>query len=258
MTDELPIFELSGRVAMVTGAARGIGRATALALAAAGADVALGVRKDADGEELGKRIMAMGRRAHAVTMDVTDIKASAEALDRAAAVLGPIDVLVNNAGGGVADMAIDVTPQDFDRVMALNVRSAFFLSQHFARRLIERGLAGAIVNVSSQAGLVALPGEPAYCIAKAAVSHMTRCLAVEWGEKNIRVNAVCPTFIETPGTAEALADADFRADTIGRIAALKRLGAPVEVAGAIVFLASPAASLVTGHNLAVDGGWTIR
>jgi 2-deoxy-D-gluconate 3-dehydrogenase len=121
----------------------------------------------------------------------------------------------------------------------------------------ERGT-GSIVNIASQAGLVALPGEAPYCISKAAVVHLTRCLAVEWGELGIRVNAVAPTFIETDGTSAALADAAFRADTVERVAALHRIGVPSEVSGAVVFLASPAASLITGQTLAIDGGWTAR
>lgn len=124
--------------------------------------------------------------------------------------------------------------------------------------MIRAGNGGRIVNLSSQAAFVALPGEPVYCLAKAAVSHMTRCLAVEWGEHQITVNAVAPTFIETPGTSQALADAVFRADTLARIAALHRIGQPNEVSGAVVFLASPAASMITGHTLVIDGGWTVR
>jgi 2-deoxy-D-gluconate 3-dehydrogenase len=163
---------------------------------------------------------------------------------------------VDNAGGSIRADALEVTEEDFEAVWALNVRSTFFLAQHAARLMRDRG-GEAVVNVASQAGLVALPGEPSYCVAKAAVVHMTRCLAVEWGPLGIRVNAVAPTFIETHGTAPLLTDEGFRAATVERIAALHRIGTPDEVSPAVVFLASPAASMVTGHTLVVDGGWTL-
>lgn len=250
-------FDLTGQVAFVTGAARGLGRAIALDLAAAGADVVLGMRDPAHDHGLADEIAGLGRRVLPLAMDVTDLTRSRAAIDAAVDEFGALDILVNNAGGGINAAAIDVTEEDFDAVWALNTRSTFFISQHAARHMIGAG-GGAIVNVASQAGLVALPGEASYCTAKAAVVHLTRCLAVEWGDHGIRVNAVAPTFIETDGTADALSDPAFRADTVERIAALHRIGVPREVSGAVVFLASPAASLVTGQTLAIDGGWTAR
>ena len=250
-------FDLTGQTALVTGAARGLGRAIALSLAEAGADVALGVRDASSDGGLAAEIRALGRRALPLSMDVTDLAQSRAAIDAAVAEFGRLDILVNNAGGGIGGAAIDVTEKDFDAVWSLNTRSTFFLSQQAARHMRAAG-GGAIVNIASQAGLVALPGESSYCVSKAAVIHLTRVHAVEWGEYGIRVNAVAPTFIETDGTAAALSDPAFRADTIERIAALHRIGVPTEVSGAVVFLASPAASLVTGQTLAIDGGWTAR
>jgi 2-deoxy-D-gluconate 3-dehydrogenase len=250
-------FSLAGQTALVTGASRGLGRAIALQLAASGANVALGVRDAAQDDGLVAEIEALGVSAIAVGMDVTDLAGSRAAIDATIEGFGRLDILVNNAGGGIGAAALDVTEDDFDAVWALNTKSTFFLSQHAARLMKDAG-GGSIVNIASQAGLVALPGESSYCIAKAAVVHLTRCLAVEWGELGIRVNAVAPTFIETDGTSEALSDAAFRADTVERIAALHRIGVPTEVSGAVAFLASPAASLITGQTLAIDGGWTAR
>jgi NAD(P)-dependent dehydrogenase (short-subunit alcohol dehydrogenase family) len=249
--------DMTGSVAVVTGAARGIGRAIALDLARAGADIGIGLRDPGSDDSLVDEIRALGRRALPLAMDVTDLDASRAALDRVVRELGSLDVLVNNAGGGIGGDAIDVTEQDFDAVWALNTRSTFFLSQHAAKHMRDAG-GGSIVNVASQAGLVALPGESSYCVSKAAIIHLTKCLAVEWGQFGIRVNAVAPTFIETDGTAGALADPVFRADTVERIAALHRIGKPGEVSAAVTFLASSAASLITGHTLVIDGGWTAR
>jgi len=251
-------FDLTGRTALVTGAARGLGRAIALALADAGADVALGMRDETADHGLVAEIAAKGRRALPLQMDVTNLKQGYAAIDAAIAAFGGLDILVNNAGGGVPERPVeDYSEADFDQVVDLNVRSSFFLTQHAGKHMLARGK-GAIVNMGSQAGAVALPGEAVYCLSKAAVSHMTRCFAVEWGKNNVRVNCVAPTFIATDGTEAMLARPDFHAEVIERIAALHRIGEPREVADAVVFLASDAASLITGQTLLIDGGWTAR
>ncbi|MEP0324822.1 SDR family NAD(P)-dependent oxidoreductase [Bauldia litoralis] len=255
---EFPSFDLSGQTALVTGAARGLGRAISLALAHAGADVALGLRVAGTGDDLVAEIEAMGRKALPLAMDVTNLDEVRAAVDTAAEHFGHIDILVNNAGGGAPETpAEDVSEADFDSTVAANLKGTYFTSQAVGRVMIRQKY-GRIINLSSQAGHVALPGESVYCMTKAGISHLTKCLAVEWGKHNITVNAVAPTFFETPGTEEMLSDPDFRADVIERIAGLHRLGKPVEVAGVVVFLASPAAAMVTGDSIMIDGGWTAR
>ncbi len=170
---------------------------------------------------------------------------------------GRLDILVNNAGLGPANLAEDVNEADFDLTFDVNVKGVFFASQAAGRVMIRQGH-GRIIHLSSQAGFIALPTESVYCISKAAVAHLARCLAVEWGGHGITVNAVAPTFIRTDGTAADLADPTFHAEVVERIAGLHRVGEPMDVAGAVVFLASPAASLITGTTLLVDGGWTAR
>jgi NAD(P)-dependent dehydrogenase (short-subunit alcohol dehydrogenase family) len=254
---EYPRFRLDGQVALVTGAARGLGHAAALALAEAGADVALGLRDATTGDDVSSAIQALGRRAVPLQMDVTDLAQVSAAVDQAVARLGRLDILVNNAGLGPENPAEAVSEPDFDLTCAVNLKGTFFVSQAVGRVMIRQGR-GRIINLSSQAGFVALPGESVYCMTKAAIAHLTKCLAVEWGPHGITVNAVAPTFILTPGTAPALDNPAFSADVIERIAALHRVGQPMDVAGAIVFLASPAASLITGHTILIDGGWTSR
>ncbi|MGC1162175.1 MAG: glucose 1-dehydrogenase [Candidatus Sulfotelmatobacter sp.] len=257
MPNDFPRFDLTGEVALVTGAARGLGRAISLALAHAGADVALGLRDVITGRELASEIESTGRRALPLQMDMTRLADISAAVDHTVAHFGRLDILVNNAGVGPENVAENVRADDFDLTLAVNLKGTFFASQAAGRVMI-RQQRGCIVNMSSQAGFVALPTESIYCMTKAAIAHLTKCLALEWGKHNIRVNAVAPTFIRTPGTEPALADPAFRADVIERIAGLHRIGEPMEVAGAVVFLASPAASLITGHTILIDGGWTAR
>jgi NAD(P)-dependent dehydrogenase (short-subunit alcohol dehydrogenase family) len=254
---EFPRFDLEGQIALVTGAARGIGRAIALALAQAGANVALGLRLAGTADDLVGEIEAMGRKATAVAMDVRRLEQIGPGVDEVTRTFGRLDILVNNAGLGPSAPAEEVTEENFDLTFDVNVKGVFFASQAAGRVMIRQGY-GRIVSLSSQAGFVALPTESVYCMSKAAVAHMTKCLAVEWGRYGITVNAVAPTFIRTPGTEPDLADPAFEADVKERIAGLHRIGEPMDVAGGVVFLASPAASLVTGVTLLIDGGWTAR
>jgi len=254
---EYPQFALHGQVALVTAAARGLGRAISLALAHAGADVALGLRDINADSGLTAEITGLGRKALALQMDMSRMDQIFSAVDEAAKEFGRIDILVNNAGIAPENLAEHVSEKDFDETLAINLKGTFFASQAAGRVMI-RQKRGTIINMSSQAGFAALPTESIYCMTKAGIVHLTKCLAVEWGKHGITVNAVAPTFIRTPGTEAALSDPAFHADTLERIAALHRIGEPMEVAGAVVFLASPAASLITGETILIDGGWTAR
>ena len=251
----LPSFRLEGQTALVTGAARGLGRAIALALAEAGADVALGLRDAEQDAGVAAEIEALGRRALPLQMDMNNLDQIRSAVGAVPAQWGRLDLLVNNTGIAPTNLALDVREEDFDRTVNVNLKGTFFACQAAGKVMKQQG-GGRIINMSSQAGFVALQTESVYCMTKAGIAHLTRCLAVEWGPYHINVNAVAPTFIRTPGTEPALADPEFYAETVENIAALHRIGEPAEVAGAVVFLASPAAALITGHTLLIDGGWT--
>jgi NAD(P)-dependent dehydrogenase (short-subunit alcohol dehydrogenase family) len=254
MGSEMGKFGLEGRSALVTGAARGLGSAIALGLAQAGADVALGLRNAADGGELAARIEGLGQRVLRLQMDITRLDQIDSAVNQVASQWGRLDILVNNAGLGPPAAAEKVKESDFDLTLAVNLKGTFFASQAAGRIMIRQKF-GRIINLSSQAGFVALPTESVYCMTKAAIAHLTKCLAVEWAAHGITVNAVAPTFIRTPGTEKWLNDPAFKAELLRKIP-IGRVGEPTDVSGAVVFLASPAASLITGTTLMIDGGWT--
>ena len=256
MTNWKAAVDLSGKIALVTASARGIGRACALTLAEAGADVILGLREKSSGEGLAQEIRALGRQALPVQMDVTRMDQIQAAVAQGIAYFGRIDILVNNAGMGAPNPAEKVTEQDFDDTLAVNLKGTFFTCQAVGRHMIAQR-SGRIINIGSQAGTVALATESVYCMSKAAIAHLTKCLALEWAPYGITVNAVAPTFIATPGTVKWLADEAFRASVIARIP-LGRVGEPMDVARPVVFLASSAAALITGATLMIDGGWTIQ
>ena len=246
-----PSFRLDGRRALVTGAGRGIGLAAAGALADAGAHVTLAARSRAEIEAAAAAIRARGQKADTLVLDVTDLPAMQQSIARAE----PFNILVNNAGTNRPKPLVEVTVEDFDAIMGLNVRAAYFVAQAVARRLMDGKQPGSIINISSQMGHVGAARRTVYCASKHAVEGFTKAMAIELGPHNIRVNSVGPTFIETPLTRPFFENAAFKAEVLSKIK-LGRLGQLEEVTGAIVFLASEASSLITGSALVVDGGWT--
>ena len=245
---------LEGAHALVTGAGRGIGRGCALALAEAGATVTLVARSRDELEAVADEIGSRGGRAWAVAADVTDADEAENAVS-AAAEHGELSVCVNSAGTNRTGPTHEYDVGDFDLVVAANLRSTFLVCRAVGRLLLERGSGGRIVNISSQMGAVGYPGRAAYCASKHAVNGLTKALAVEWAPHGITVNAVAPTFIRTPLTEPMFENEAFAADVLRRLP-VGRIGEVDEVTGAVVFLASPDAGLITGHVLHVDGGWT--
>jgi NAD(P)-dependent dehydrogenase (short-subunit alcohol dehydrogenase family) len=245
-----PSFRLDGQVALVSGAGRGIGRGCALALADAGAEVIALSRTEAELLTLAREIEAAGGRARALVCDVTDTAAVRAAI----AGLERLDVLLNNAGSNQPQPFLEVEEAVLDRLLALNVKAAFVVAQAAARVMARSG-GGAIVNMSSQMGHVGGPKRTVYCATKHAIEGLTKAMAVDLAPYNIRVNAVAPTFVETPLTRPFFEDPAFKALVLDKIL-LGRLARIEEVAAAVVYLASPAAAMITGTSLLVDGGWT--
>ncbi len=250
----LPSMRLDGKVAVVTGAGSGIGKAVAVAEAGADCVACELPEKVEDLEAVCDEIRELGCRALPLPLRLPDLESIDAAVDGAVEEMGRIDVLVNNAGINIPRDALEVTEEDWDRVLDVNLKGLFFLSQRVARKMVATG-GGKIVNMASQNGVIGYYKRAAYCSSKAGVINLTRVLALEWAPYKINVNAVGPTFILTPLTQSTFDDPALRNDLLKRIP-LGRVGQPEDVVGAVVFLASPAADLVTGHTLMVDGGWT--
>jgi NAD(P)-dependent dehydrogenase (short-subunit alcohol dehydrogenase family) len=244
-------FRLDGKRALISGAGRGIGLAAAAALAEAGAHVTLAARSRDEIEAGAAEIRAAGGQAATMVLDVSDLDGVAAAI----AASDPFDILVNNAGMNRPQPFLDVSVTNFDAIMSLNVRSAFFMAQAVARQMVAAKNGGSIINVSSQMGHVGAASRSVYCASKWAMEGMTKAMAVELGPHNIRVNTLCPTFIETPMTKPFFANPSFKAAVVSKIK-LGRVGQVEDLTGAIVFLASSAAALMTGSALVIDGGWT--
>ena len=251
MLPKAPNFRIDGQRALVTGASRGVGLAAAVALAQAGAAVTLVARSESELKSVCAEMQAEGAKCDYLVLDVTD----SQAVNKQLGARGPFQILVNNAGMNRPKELVQLEDDDIDAVLNLNVKAAFYVTRVVTKGLLAAGLPGSVINVSSQMGWVGSPRRTLYCASKHAIEGMSKALAWELGHANIRVNTVCPTFIETAMTAGMFEDTAFRDWVTSRIA-LGRVGQVEEIMGAIVFLASAASSLVTGSALMLDGGWT--
>jgi 2-deoxy-D-gluconate 3-dehydrogenase len=249
------MFDLKDKIAIVTGASRGIGKTIALGIAKAGADVGLVARSSTELEKVAVQIRKLDRQAVPISFDLTKTEGIQSLVEEFTDQLGGLDILVNNAGINIPQDALDVTIEAWDQIMNLNLKASFFTAQAAGKTMIRRGRGGKIINISSQTGSVALIKRAAYCASKAGLNLMTKVLALEWAPHRILVNAVAPTFIETDLSEKFLADPQFREYALSKNL-LKRIGKPEDVLGAVLYLASPASSLVTGHILMVDAGWS--
>ncbi|MGQ9600209.1 MAG: SDR family NAD(P)-dependent oxidoreductase [Anaerolineae bacterium] len=254
MPIKFPDFSLTDKIAIVTGASTGLGYGSALALAHAGADVVVTSRSQERVEPVAAEIRQMGRRALPLVLEVTCLESIDAMVKMTLEHFGRIDILVNNAGINIPEPALDVTEEHWDRVLDTNLKGLFFCAQRVGRVMIAQG-GGKIINIASQMGFVGGKLRAAYCSSKGGVVQLTKVLAIEWARYGVNVNGVAPTFLRTPFTARMFEDEAFSQEVLRNIP-LGRIGEVEDVLGAILFLASPAADLITGHTLLVDGGWT--
>ena len=252
----LPSMRLDNQVAVVTGSGSGLGQAIAIAFAEAGATVVVTdlAQRLHNAKKTRDRIIQLGKKSVAVSLNVTSIRSIRRMVKKTIDEFGRIDILVNNAGVNISKPAVEVTEDDWDKVLDVNLKGVFFCCQEVGRKMIERRF-GKIINVASQNGVIGYYNRAAYCSSKAGVVNLTRVLAIEWASKNINVNAIGPTFVRTPLTDKLFQEESFTSEVLRRIP-LGRLGQPEDITGAVVFLASSAAQLITGHTLLIDGGWT--
>ena len=250
---KLPSFRLDGKNALITGAGRGIGMGASIALAESGANVTLVSRTEKELKDLTGHLNSQGFKASYEVLDVNNEDEVSNFINNAE----PFDILINNAGTNRPAKLIDTKIEDFDYVMSLNVRSVISLTKLVVKKMLDSNIKGSIINVSSQMGHVGGPNRTTYCSSKFAIEGFTKSLAIELGPDGIRVNAICPTFIQTPMTEPFLKDEDFKKSTVGMIP-IGRLGEVTDLMGPFVFLSSEASSLMTGSSMLVDGGWTAR
>ncbi len=251
----MDLFDLRGKVALVTGASRGLGRAMAKGLARAGADLVLCARNQADLATVAQEIMAMGRRAVSVYLDVLDAKSVEKMLERSLQEMGSIDILVNNAGINIRKSVVELAEEEWDKVLDTNLKGYFLVGRAVGRHMMDRG-GGKVINVASILGAVGLPNQVAYASSKGGVIQMTKVMALEWAPYHINVNAIAPTYFETPLVA-ALKNDPERYRFIVERTPMGRWGQPEELEGIVVFLASKASDFITGQTIFVDGGWTV-
>jgi 2-deoxy-D-gluconate 3-dehydrogenase len=254
MQDPLSRFRVEGKRALVTGGSKGIGAETAVVLAQAGADVAIVGRDRAGLAETAALVAPTGRRCVVIEADMRTVEGPQTAAAAALAAFGTVDILVNNAGIARLDPLQTLAPEAWDETMNVNLRAPYLLAQALVGKMMEQR-AGKIINVSSQAGVIALETHGAYCASKGGLNMLTKVMALEWGPHNIQVNAVCPTVILTPMGTEVWGDPRKAAPMLAKIP-LGRFGRPVEVADLILFLASGASDLITGEAILIDGGYT--